>query len=266
MCAFVFDYCFSGRPETAEHGLSTFVRLVRAILGPTSVSDSKVECGMTLVILGILVSAFRARRLQPLLHMLFCKVKSSKLKVEFNLCPKKRIKWIDCIKEALACGHLEAGSASKLAGKLNFATQHLFRRLGRAMIRPIYAQACSGTGIVNARLREALEWWLRVLVMDITEECPLGRSTEQNICKMFVDAASTPAHCAAVLCIDGELVYTDAEPDPSMVKQLAERRDKQITSLVKSYRCFAIMHRCALSVRTGDLVHLFGINHLRRSA
>ena len=43
------------RPETVEHGLDTFVRLVRAVLGQSAIADSKVECGMNLVILGILV-------------------------------------------------------------------------------------------------------------------------------------------------------------------------------------------------------------------
>ena len=44
------------RPETVEHGLQPFVRLVKAILGPTLVSNDKVECGSGLVILGILAS------------------------------------------------------------------------------------------------------------------------------------------------------------------------------------------------------------------
>ena len=42
------------RPETVEHALSCFVRLVRAILGPGSVSDEKIEFGRQLVILGIM--------------------------------------------------------------------------------------------------------------------------------------------------------------------------------------------------------------------
>ena len=43
------------RPETADHALACFVRLVLAVLGPDSVSDEKVECGSELVILGIKV-------------------------------------------------------------------------------------------------------------------------------------------------------------------------------------------------------------------
>ena len=187
---------------------------------------------MTLVILGILVCMILV--IASLLVCLLClyKVKSSCFSVTFRLCPKKREKWIAQIKMALETDHLDAGSASKLAGRLNFATQHLFRRLGRAMIRPIYAQTCSATGRISARLREALVWWLRILDLNITERCPLEQRSEQKICRLFVDAASTPAHCAAVLCIDGEVVYTNAAPCQSMINQLMERKDKQITSLV----------------------------------
>ena len=45
----------SCRRETVEHGLECFVRLVRALLGPTAIADSKVESGIELVILGIMV-------------------------------------------------------------------------------------------------------------------------------------------------------------------------------------------------------------------
>jgi hypothetical protein len=67
---YVDDYFAADRPETVEHGLSTFVRLVRAILGPSSISNSKVECGMTLVILGILVRVLLFSNL-PAQHGIF---------------------------------------------------------------------------------------------------------------------------------------------------------------------------------------------------
>ena len=62
LCTRVYHLLLNKRPETVEHGLDTFVRLVRAVLGQSAIADSKVECGMTLVILGILV----------LLYLYFC--------------------------------------------------------------------------------------------------------------------------------------------------------------------------------------------------
>lgn len=35
------------------------------------------------------------------------------------------------------------GESVKLAGRLMFATQHLFNKVGRALIKPVYAQKLS---------------------------------------------------------------------------------------------------------------------------
>ena len=43
------------RPETMESGMDMFARMVRALLGPTAVSERKLECGRELEVLGILV-------------------------------------------------------------------------------------------------------------------------------------------------------------------------------------------------------------------
>ena len=48
---------------------------------------------------------------------------------KFHVCPKKAEKWAAQIKEAIDTQHMDSGSAQKLAGRLNFATQHLFHKL-----------------------------------------------------------------------------------------------------------------------------------------
>ena len=48
---------------------------------------------------------------------------------------------------------------------------------------------------------------------------------------MLVDAASTPARCAAVLAVDGQRFYTDGVPGPSVMKRFRGRGDNQILSL-----------------------------------
>ena len=50
------------------------------------------------------------------------------------------------MREALTEGVLHSGAAKKLAGRLNWAVQYLFHRLGRAMIRPICDPAHSRFG------------------------------------------------------------------------------------------------------------------------
>ena len=115
-------------------------------------------------------------------------------------------------------------SAQKFAGRLTWATQWLFNKVGRAMIRPIYAQVSSGSGTVSARLLSALNWWAEVLQQGVTE-VRSWRLSRSNICRLYVDAASTPACCAAVLFIDGRKLYTSWEPSVVQMRQFNKRRD-----------------------------------------
>ena len=85
-------------------------------------------------------------------------------------------------------------------------------------------------GVVGSRLRAALQWWSRVLALDISE-LREWQHVDNGVCHLFVDAASSPARCAAVLFHDGEVSYTDAAPNDAMWALLKERRDKQITGL-----------------------------------
>ena len=89
-----------------------------------------------------------------------------------------------------------------MAGRLAFAASCTFRRLGRAMIKPVYSQQYSRTGAVGSALETALRWWLHVLTMGIAEHKP-WKMPEGPVMRIYVDAASTPAHCAAVMMYAG---------------------------------------------------------------
>ncbi len=150
----------------------------------------------------------------------------------FRLCRENAIKWIAVIDAALAeGGRLTSGDAQKLAGRLMWATQHLFYRVGRAMIKAIYAQKRTQTGIVGARLRQALRWWRDILSREVSEMRPWVEDSNPPV-HLFVDAASTPPRCAAVLVANGEFLYTAMPPPQSLMAQLKERDDNQIMSLV----------------------------------
>ena len=85
-------------------------------------------------------------------------------------------------------------------------------------------------GVVGSRLRSALQWWSRVLALDISE-LREWQHVDNGVCHLFVDAASSPARCAAVLFDNGDVSYTDAAPNDAMWALLRDRRDKQITGL-----------------------------------
>ena len=99
------------------------------------------------------------------------------------------------------------------------------------MIKPIFAQKASCSGTVGPRLLEALLWWIRTLEQGISE-CRYWKRSERPPCRLHVDAASTPARLAGVLFCDGGVHYFDGAPSENVMRQLAVRRDGQITSLV----------------------------------
>ena len=208
---YVDDFFGVERKCTMEHAMGCFARLVRALLGATAVADRKLECGHELTVLGMLV--------QP-----------DVTGIAFTVAPEKACKWTNEIATALELGQLDAGLAQKLAGRLMWSTQHLFYRIGRAMVKPIFAQKYSIDGKFGGRLRIALLWWLRVLREQITE-VRLWRPSKQSPCHLFVDAASTPARAAAVFIGNGKIAYTDGQPAHQLMEQLCEREDKQIMSL-----------------------------------
>ena len=128
--------------------MQTFARLVRACLGASAVAASKLDFGRRIVILGV--------------EMLM-----QKDGVQFWPAPDKVAKWLAIMRRALREGCLRSGEASKLAGMLQWATQQCFRRLGRAMIRPIFDQIKRKCSAIGRELELALRWWIRTLQADI---------------------------------------------------------------------------------------------------
>jgi len=155
-----------------EHALECVARLVRALLGDDAVADGKAEHGASLVILGVLIcpeaSGFRCR-----------------------VAPKKAQKCKCVIVSALAAGSMQPGCVRKLAGRLSWATQFLFNRLGRAMLRPLFHHAHSWTDKIGTELNEALLWWLDVLGMDLAEVHPWS-ACKQSPAFLWVDARGVP--------------------------------------------------------------------------
>ncbi len=144
---------------------------------------------------------------------------------------EKAIKCLKVMQKALADNYLSVGCAEKLAGRLNWAGQYLFRRIGRAMLRPIFEQKFNRSGKLSAALRIALGWWCWVLQQDIVEERRWQESDTPPV-HLFVDARGEPPHCAAILFMDdGEVLYTDGKPAAHFLECFQRRADQQIMAL-----------------------------------
>jgi hypothetical protein len=206
---YVDDYYSPEKKETAEHALGCFARVVRAMLGQDALSNEKMDQGVPLEILGITVGV-------------------TQQEVRLELTEKKRVEWTDKLLTARKGGIMMPGEASKFAGRLNFAAQKCFRRLGRAMIRPFYAQqyAPLAHGRIGDMLGLAVDWWLHVLQHRVVQSVPM--QVHEKTAQLFCDARGEPARMAAVLFVEGEIFYTSWAPSEKLRATLSERRDKQI--------------------------------------
>ena len=94
-----------------------------------AIENKKLDYGMSLVVLGAEIS----------------------FKPDCFSCrpaPSTVAKCLKVIRESLTSGLMLAGDAQKQAGQLNWSTQYLFKRLGRAMLRPIYQQKLTRKAIL----------------------------------------------------------------------------------------------------------------------
>jgi hypothetical protein len=147
---YVDDYFGPDRLATVEHGLQCFVRLVRLLLGSDAVADDKTAFGSRLDILGV-------------------DLEMSLKGFKFRPAAEKCARWRATIVDALFLEQLLPGAASKLAGRLSWACSRLFHRFGRATLRAIFDQKSLRSGDMSPELRRCLQWWLRVLDMDLAE-------------------------------------------------------------------------------------------------
>ena len=147
--------------------MNCFARLARAVLGTTAVAVDKLCYGNPLEILGVSVT------LTP-------------RGVDLRVADKKRLLWAGQMRECLALKVMSPGDASRLAGRLSFACTCCFKRLGRSMVRPFFAQQYSPLPghAMSHLLQMAAEWWHQGPIRRDGTDRTVGRRRK---------------HCAAVL-------------------------------------------------------------------
>lgn len=152
---YVDDYPGIGRPQCAEHAMRCMAELVQAIFGNSAAADKKVGFGAALVCLGVLIT--------PSVSGYTC-----------ELAQDNAEKCILVMAKTLRDKELCPGTARKLAGRLSWATQIIFRKLGRAMLRPLFTRAHSSLVSLDEGLTQALCWRLMVLMAGVAEHRHLG--------------------------------------------------------------------------------------------
>ena len=75
----------------------------------------------------------------------------------------------------VSAGASTATHAFQLAGRLSFASQHVLKRLGRALLVPIFKQIRSKSAVIKPELQKALTWWMQTLSQGMSEaHCTLA--------------------------------------------------------------------------------------------
>ena len=122
------------------------------------------------------------------------------------------------------------------------------------MIRPLIRQEKKRSSLLDDELTLALQWWLEVLQLGVTQKRTWEREQKRPV-HLFCDARSTPPRVAAVLvrCAlfvllrvcrrafdmlrfflidrDGRFKYCDLEPPAEVMGSFKIRGDNQIMSL-----------------------------------
>ena len=197
--------------QSLESALDALARLVRVLLGSDAVAASKLECGPGLSVLGVDITMCREGfQLRP--------------------SPGKVASWIDVLETASETRLLHRGPATKLAGKLSWGCSQLFKRIGRAMLRPIFDQKSKRDGRISAELACALSWWKRILEEGIAEMRPWNMVHTAPV-HLFCDAAGRDAHLGAVCFIDGECHWTHMSTPTDILERFRYRQDSQIMGL-----------------------------------
>ena len=209
---YVDDMFAAERKECVEHAMHCYARLVRLLLGSTAIAQKKLVFGLEgLDILGVEIRiSARGFKCRP--------------------SPDKVEKWLAIINRAQARQKLVPGSASKLAGKLSWGCARLFRKLGRAMRRPIFDQKTRRDGEMSAELNRAWMWWAEIFGKEFAELRTWGAAHNLPV-HLFCDASGYPPHLGAVLYSDGQIWFTHMAVTDSDLSRFKRRADNQIMGL-----------------------------------
>ena len=152
----------------------------------------------------------------------------AKQSVSVCVAQEKACKWAQLLHEAIKTNIFDAGLASKQAGRLSFAVSVTTNKVGRAFIKPIYAQAASPLpgGKMTLWLVAACWWWISYLNLRPPSLFSAIKKRRHSI--IWTDAAGASRWIAAVLFVDNQWLWTRMIVPESVWECFLARNDDQI--------------------------------------
>ena len=140
----------------------------------------------------------------------------------------KAVKWSRLLHESILKNNCDAGMASKQAGRLSFAVSVTTNKVGRAFIKPLYAQAACPLpgGKMTLWLVAACWWWISYLQLRPPSLFSAVKKRKHSI--IWTDAAGASRWIAAVVFVDNRWLWTRMIVPQSVWDCFLARNDDQI--------------------------------------
>lgn len=208
-CRYTDDYfgvCRKGVKNTGGHCLTYVANLIGLPCDP--LKDAQFVEQM--VVLGALVVIDRPRA-----------------GVTVQVSPDKAEKWSRQLKILLDTGICDPGLASKFAGRLSFAVTSSCDKVGRAFVKPFYAQSHAPIHghRMTSRLQLAARWWIAFLTLRIP---PFRPFCPREHIVVWTDAAGASRWLAAVVKFRGTWLWTRIQITRELWESFIPRADDQI--------------------------------------
>ena len=142
---------------------------------------------------------------------------------------KKSVRWANALLELLKSGKCEQSTASRMAGRLSFAVTVALGKVGRAYIRPFFAQANSPTPklALSPAMRHACSWWVEWLTERFDQSVQVDPSARQRV-QAWTDASGASRCLSAVVYASGRWYYTYMTVPDEIWSLFLPRNDEQI--------------------------------------
>ena len=144
---------------------------------------------------------------------------------------QKATKWSEDLQSLLDTDKLTI-NIQKISGRLSSTVTAAFDRIGRAYIKPFYAQVYDPRPSPSPSLRTAADWWIKILALEHPKEWVKPLAHGRQLITIWTDASGASRGLGAVVRIikndSIDWSYTDTTLPEAIWTQLLDRSDHQI--------------------------------------
>ena len=149
--------------------------------------------------------------------------------VSVTLSPDKVLRWSETLRQVVEDKVCDQHLAMRLAGRLSFACSIAAGKVGRAYLKPFFAQAFAPLpgGRTSWWLCRAADWWLQCLPMS-PKFVHRAVSASRPTVRTWTDAAGASRWLAAVAWTGSRWLWTRLRVPDAVWAQLLPRNDEHI--------------------------------------